>query len=94
MRNLLVLLSGLIMLPTAMAADGTITFNGSVVESVCDTSTQLQQASINCYRNGVNQVQTIAMSQHKQAMPYQLGTVSIETVKNHANLKIVEVTYK
>lgn len=91
MGKVLVLLSGLMMLQTAMAADGTISFSGAIVEPSCTTATQLQGTSVTCTREGVDKVRTIALNQSQQALPYQLGTVRVKSVNN---LKIIEVTYK
>jgi type 1 fimbria pilin len=74
-----------------MAADGTISFSGAIVEPSCTTATQLQRTSVTCTREGVDKVRTIALIQSQQALPYQLGTVHVKSINN---FKIVEVTYK
>ncbi|EJL86415.1 hypothetical protein HS962_21075 [Pantoea sp. BIGb0393] len=91
MLKILVVLSGLVMLQTAMAEGGTINFSGAIVEPACTTSTLLQRTSVTCNREGINKVRTIAFNRQTQTLPYQLGTVIVKTVNN---FKIIEVTYK
>jgi type 1 fimbria pilin len=90
MRKVLVLLSGIMMLQTAMAAGGTLHFSGAIVEPACSISTQPQRSSVTCNREGMDKVRQIALIQQQQTLPYQLGTVSVKTVNN---LKTIDVTY-
>lgn len=77
------------------SGSGVIHFQGSIVESLCDSQADKRQITVSCYRNGQTKVSTLALNHTtSQQLPYNLGSSKIRWIDAQKKLGIVTVEYQ
>ena len=74
---------------------GVINFQGSIVESLCDSDVNKTQVNVSCQRNGKTKVSTLALnSTTAQQLPYNIGSSKIHWIDAQRRVGIVTVEYQ
>ncbi|KFX07636.1 hypothetical protein KP22_05960 [Pectobacterium betavasculorum] len=68
---------------------GIIRFSGSIVEPVCDVTTQSSNVTANCERQGKVQTLKTQNSSQYAALPQGIGSMSSKTLSSNARIVIV-----
>lgn len=95
-KNMALLMILLTTSVSSIAADGTIHFTGSIVNPVCDITTNEKTIDSNCSISGktIKRTQVISdMSSNKVYEDENIKT-KLEPIIGHDNLKILLVEYK
>lgn len=83
-------------LPTAMASSaintGVIHIIGTIVEPPCDISTQSQQVTAQCFRQGQQHTLTLATLTQQQALPQGVGYIAPLFLSE--TVKVVVISYQ
>ncbi|MCO4312018.1 type 1 fimbrial protein [Pectobacterium versatile] len=71
------------------SSTGIIRFSGAIVEPVCDVTTQSNNVTVSCERQGEIQTLHIKNSSQHAVLPQGIGSVSSKTLSPDARVVIV-----
>ena len=75
---------------------GVIHLRGQIVEPPCDIQPSVRQVHVSCYRNGQDNVQSIALNALAEGRTINnaVSTVSLQWINRQKNLAILNIEYK
>lgn len=77
------------------SGSGVIHFQGSIVESLCDSHADKRQITVSCYRHGQTRVSTLALNHStSQQLPFNIGSSKIRWIDAKQKLGILTVEYQ